>query len=292
MRTRIQRWRALGLAVAGALLMGSVVASPVGAITHGSLDGNAHPYVGLMTAHAAGGQYLWRCSGTLISPTVFVTAGHCVEPDDSQGFGPPTYAVVFFKDTLITPDAAFTLTTRSCTGIAGYPCAGANETAIHASIHENPRYNPNAFYTNDLGVVVLDHPYNPGSFGALPTADQFDSWKNSSNVTFDSVGFGLQRAFPEASSWKDVSDRIRMIAHPRLIGINGGYAHDYSIILSNNANTGGTCFGDSGGPNFIAHTNVIAGVTSFGKNWACGGQGGVYRIDNADDLGFINSFLN
>lgn len=291
MRTRIRGIRAIAAAAAVASLLIAAVASPVGAITHGSLDGNAHPYVGLMTAHAAGGQYLWRCSGTLVSPTVFVTAGHCVEPDDSQGFGPPTYAVVFFKDTLITPDPAFTLTTRSCTGIAGYPCAGANETAITGSIHENPNYNPNAFYTNDLGVVVLDHPYNPGSFGALPTAGQFDSWKSSSPVTFTSVGFGLQRAFPDASSWKDVSNRIRMVAHPRLIAINTPYTGDFAIILSNNANTGGTCFGDSGGPNFVGNTNVIAGVTSFGKNWTCGGQGGVYRIDNADDLGFINSFV-
>jgi hypothetical protein len=294
MRTRSRGIRAFAASLAAASLLAAIFAAPVGAITHGTLDGNDHPYVGLMTAHAAGGQYLWRCSGTLISPTVFVTAGHCVEPDDSQGFGPPTYAVVFFKDTLITPDPAFTLTTRSCTGIAGYPCAGANETAITGTLHENPHYNPNAFYTNDLGVVVLDQPYNPGSFGALPAADQFDSWKNSSNVTFDSVGFGLQRAFPDqgASQRKELAARIRMVAHPRLIGINGGYAHDYAIILSNNANTGGTCFGDSGGPNFIANTNVIAGVTSFGKNWTCAGQGGVYRIDNAFDLNFITGFLD
>ena len=110
----------------------------------------------------------------------------------SHSLRPPTYAVVFFKNTLITPDPAFTLDNRSCTGIAGYPCAGANETAITGTLHENPNYDPAAFYTNDLGVVVLDQPYNPGSFGALPAADQFDSWKNSSRVTFTSVGFGSQ----------------------------------------------------------------------------------------------------
>src|SRR6185312_8907778 len=130
MRTRSRGLRASAAALAAASLLVAVFATPAGAITHGSLDGSGHPYVGLMTAHAAGGQYLWRCSGTLISPTVFVTAGHCVEADASQGFGPPTYAVVFFKNTLITPDPVFTLTTRSCTGIAGYPCGGANETAI------------------------------------------------------------------------------------------------------------------------------------------------------------------
>ena len=40
----------------------------------------------------------------------------------------------------------------------------------------------------------------------------------------------------------------------------------------------GTCFGDSGGPNFVGSSNVIAGVTSFGLNITCGGTGGVYRV--------------
>jgi hypothetical protein len=296
MHTRPRGVRALAGAVAAASLLVAVFATPAAAITHGSLDGNAHPYVGLMTAHSADGHYLWRCSGTLISPTVFVTAGHCVEPDDSQGFGPPTYAVVYFSNTLITPDPAFTLTTRSCAGIAGYPCGGAgvNGTAITGTLHENPRYNPAAFYLHDLGVVVLDSPFNPGAFGALPAADQFDSWKNSTNVTFTSVGFGLQRAFPDqgASQRKELADRIRMVAHPRLIQINGGYAGDFAIILSANASTGGQCFGDSGGPSFVGNTNVIAGVASFGKNPTCGGQGGIYRLDDREDLRFINSFLD
>jgi secreted trypsin-like serine protease len=63
--------------------------------------------------------------------------------------------------------------------------------------------------------------------------------------------------------------------------------------LSNNASTGGTCFGDSGGPNYLGTTgNVIAGVTSFGLNGTCGGTGGVFRLDRADVLAFVNSFLD
>ena len=55
------------------------LAVPAGAITDGQPDGNGHPFVGLMVAKDANGSPLWRCSGTLISPTVFLTAGHCVE---------------------------------------------------------------------------------------------------------------------------------------------------------------------------------------------------------------------
>jgi hypothetical protein len=116
-------------------------------------------------------------------------------------------------------------------------------------------------------------------------------------VRFDAVGYGLQKSFPDAASWKEQADRIRMIAHPRLIQINNKAVGDSSILLSNNANTGGTCFGDSGGPNFlrdprIEADNIIAGVTSFGRNSTCAGTGGVYRVDRADDLEWIATFMD
>jgi hypothetical protein len=63
--------------------------------------------------------------------------------------------------------------------------------------------------------------------------------------------------------------RTRYVANPRLIQINTpGFTGDFSLLLSNNANTGGTYFGDSGGPNFLGDSNVVAGVTSFGHGTA------------------------
>ena len=61
-------------------------------------------------------------------------------------------------------------------------------------------------------------------------------------------------------------------------------AGDFSILLLNNAPACGICFGDSGSPNFIGDSNVVAGVTSFGLNGNCDGTGGVYHADRADDL--------
>ena len=90
---------------------------------------------------------------------------------------------------------------------------------------------------------------------------------------------------------KENNQRVRMVAHPYLLQINTGFTGDGSLLLSNNANTGGTCFGDSGGPNFIKDSNVVGGVTSFGLNSTCGGTGGVYRVDRADELAWLASFL-
>jgi secreted trypsin-like serine protease len=107
------------------------------------------------------------------------------------------------------------------------------------------------------------------------------------------VGYGLQKSFPDAASWKNVSNRVRMVAHPKLNQINvPGFTGDFSLLLSNNANTGGTCFGDSGGPNFLGTSNVVAGVTSFGINGNCAGTGGVFRMDRQNVLDFVNGYLN
>jgi hypothetical protein len=290
MRPRSRRVSVFVSALAAAGLLVSLAVAPAGAITHGSLDGDDHPMVGLMTAHAEGGEYLWRCSGTLISPTVFVTAGHCTEPDDSQGFGPPTWALVFFSDELIVPDSDFTLETRSCDGIEGYPCGDANETAVSGSIYLHPEYDPAAFFTHDLGVVVLDEPVDPpGAFASLPELDELDGLHPGPGTRFTAVGFGLQKAHGPGAGWRDVANRVRMVAHPYLLQIDTAFTGDFSILLSNNAFSGGTCFGDSGGPNFIEDSLVIAGVTSFGLNWACGGTGGVYRLDQADDLDWLEA---
>ena len=63
-----------------------------------------------------------------------------------------------------------------------------------------------------------------------------------------------------------------------------------SARFSSNSNTGGTCFGDSGGPVFVSGTNTIVAVISFAANINCAGTSGAYRIDQEDDLAFLASF--
>lgn len=252
----------LGLAIVA-------VCDPALAITDGDLDGEQHPYVGLMVAQDEDGNPLWRCSGTLLSPTLFLTAGHCTEH-------PAEHVEIWFDADVESgiPDN-------------GYPVTGD----VGGTPYTHPQYNPNAFFLYDLGVVILDRPINKSNYGVLPTQDQLDVLarrRGLQDTTFTAVGYGLQQSFPEAASWKEHNKRVRMVAYPHLLQINvPGFTGDFSLLLSNNANTGGTCFGDSGGPNFIGSSNVVGGVTSFGKNGACAGTGGVYRIDRADDLDWI-----
>lgn len=269
------------------LSMVVLLAGTATAVTDGELDAGRHPFVGLMVALAADGNPLWRCSGTMVSDSIFLTAGHCSE-------APAARAALWFADGPVPVAAGFPAAgSNACAGIVGYPCTGdaAGTTQTH------PLYDPNAFFRHDLGVVVLDAPHPMSSYGAVPQLDQLDALqtrRGQKDRTFTAVGYGLQQSFPDAAAWKDSAIRVRMLATPYLIQINGGIVGSDSLLLSNNANSGGTCFGDSGGPNFIGsratETNVVGGVTSFGLNSTCGGTGGVYRIDRADDLNWLATF--
>jgi V8-like Glu-specific endopeptidase len=251
---------------------------PAGAVTDGELDGNGHPYVVLLLMEVAG-KPAFRCSGTLLSPTVLLTAGHCT---DNYPGSPYTGMRVFTEADVDN-------------GNNNYPYAGPNSVEAVAW-YTHPLYETAPFFYHDVGVVILQEPgVILDEYGTLPTLNQLDVLKTKrglQDVTFTSVGYGLQKSFPDAASWKDQANRIRMVAYPHLIQINvPGFTGDFSLLLSNNAHTGGTCFGDSGGPNFLDKSNVVAGVTSFGLNGTCGGTGGVFRMDRQDVLDFVNSHM-
>jgi hypothetical protein len=255
----------------------ALTVSPVGAVTDGELDGDAHPYVVLLLMEV-GGVPMYRCSGTLLSPTVLLTAGHCTSnyPDPEPYSGMRVFTESDVQN-----------------GDNNYPYAGPNSVEAVAW-YTHPLFETAPFFMHDVGVVILAEPgVVLDTYGTLPEPNQFDSFKTrrgQDKVTFTSVGYGLQQSFPDPAYWLAHNTRTRYVAHPRLIQINvPGFTGSYSMLLSNNANTGGTCFGDSGGPNFLGDTTIVAGITSFGINGNCAGTGGVFRTDRQDVLDFIYS---
>jgi hypothetical protein len=247
-----------------------VTVIPVAAVTNGDPDNGAHPYVGLMVADDADGNPLWRCTGTLISETLFLTAGHCTE-------APAVYATIWFaEDVDAEPD---------------YPFDGD----VDGEVFTHPDYDPGAFFLYDLGVVVLDEPFPMDEYGILPALGVLDSIKGKDKkAALTAVGYGLQEINPNRLT----ADRIRLVAPLDLINTKGvfGVPRGTSIKVSgsgvggDNSASGGTCFGDSGGPQFLAGTNTVVAVTSFGLNGNCAGVGGGYRVDQADDLDWLATF--
>lgn len=266
------RKKFIAAAVAAAALV--TAAGTAGAITRGGeLDGDAHPHVALMVATTATGQPLWRCSGTFISPTVYVTAGHCVS-------APAARAEIWLASDVES-------------GIPGngYPFTGD----VSGTAHPHPAYDDNAFYLHDLGVVVLDggDSVDLPVYGELPAAGVVDTFKpGRKSAVVTAVGYGLQEVLPNYQA-----DRVRYQAELFVVDTNGvagigpfetGDPTTGSFIVSGDAKHGGTCFGDSGGPSLVGD-DVLIGVTSFGLNGNCAGVGGVFRIDRALELDWIAS---
>jgi len=260
----------------------------IGAVTDGKVDGNAHPAVVLLLMEV-GGKPAFRCSGTLLSPTVLLTAGHCTNNFPEAPF---TGMRVFTES-----DVQAGIGTTN-----NYPLAGPNsiEATFWAS---HPLYETGPFFLHDVGVVLLQPPgfILPASqYGRLPAVNQLDTLKTrrgQQDVTFTAVGYGLQESFPDPALFLATNTRTRFMATPHLLQINSpGFTGDFSLLLSNNHSTGGTCFGDSGGPNFLGsgrtETKTVAGVTSFGLNGNCAGTGGVFRMDRQDVLDFVTPFLH
>jgi hypothetical protein len=252
-------------------------ATPALGVTYGAPDGENHPQVGLMVALDSADNPLWRCSGTLLSSTVFLTAGHCTE-------SPAARATIWFDADVES-------------GIPGngYPFTGE----VSGTAYTHPDYDSDgAWWLADVGVVVLDTPHAlpaDKDYAELPDPNELDKFAKKAKknkVWFTAVGYGLQRSFGNPLNWKNHSERVRMLAKPKLIQINvKGSTGPKTLLLSNNAATGGTCFGDSGGPNFLYNSLKVAAVTSFGKNGQCAGQGGVFRMDRADARDWVMDFV-
>jgi hypothetical protein len=238
-------------------------ASPAGAILYGTPDGQNHPYVGIVRFFDDEGNYLWRCSGTLIAPKVLLTAGHCT-------FGTAS-AEVWFTET--APTTAQVLSGNYTRGITGTPYA-------------HPDYDDFATFpnTSDVGIVVLKHSGGT-TFGQLPTAGLVETLYK--HTVFDIVGYGQQDTQPVA-----VANVQRIAAKAMLISIQSGYSAGFNLHLSSNAgkpHRGGLCFGDSGGP--VLYGSTILAVNSFVINLNCAGAGYSYRIDQPHILSWIQSFL-
>jgi secreted trypsin-like serine protease len=256
------------------LLLLVVFIIPVAAVQFGELDGDDHPHVGLLVFDVDGSP-AWRCSGTLLSPTVMLTAGHCT-------FGTSGGRVWFEPDVGAgRPDN-------------GYPFGGG--TSIEFSeIYTHPGYVDAAFYLNDVGVVILSEPVNLNTYGTLADIGLLDRLavrRGQQDQSFTVVGYGLQSVVPSLQAdLVRYQGTVKLIDVRGVFGIPAGVAASFTNNPGKGNGSGGTCFGDSGGPIFYGDSNIIAAVTSFGINANCAGTGGGYRVDTADDQAFINQFL-
>jgi hypothetical protein len=227
---------------------------------------NVHTWVGLLVVYDADGEFLGRCSGSLIEPTVFLTAGHCVE-------GASTARIWFAQDAGANydPETEFD-------PVSGYPdtCLPQPDPCVTSDELYNFGYPAGFPDRQDVGIVILDEPVTTVGFGELAepgTLDPLAAERGQQDVTFIVSGYGVNEIRP-----RSLSLRSRMMAESQLVNLTSALTGGFNLQTTNNPGIGGgTCGGDSGGP--VLYQGEIVAVTSFGLNALCKGVDFAYRVD-------------
>jgi V8-like Glu-specific endopeptidase len=243
--------KALALASLAALGLAAGAAAIIG----GGPDGNGHPAVGMLLAPQAFSDGTWvECTGTLISPTVFLTAEHCDE-------GLTTVTVSF----------------------ASQYVAGSSRTYT-GTWHGDPHYRQAQSDPHDIAVVVLDEPVRGIAPARLPRAGSLDALAHGDPIT--AVGYGAQSVNKGGGKPSFNYQDVRYVATGSVNSITPSW-----IRASMNPATGdgGTCYGDSGGPNFVGGSNVIGGITITGDA-TCRATNVDYRLDTASARSFLAQY--
>jgi Trypsin len=248
-------------------------ALPAAAITGGEPDGNRHPNVGLILFYDSTGRY--RCSATLISPTILLTAAHCTEGT--------------LGSTLVTFDSVIAEEPPSPFPVAADPSVGYTDAEITRAGYLSGTALTHPDYSgftdldnwNDVGVIVLDRPVKgitPATLAPTNYLDQFAEPVLNSTL-FEVVGYGTEVRQAEEGPQKPQPMSYPLIRRyttspgqkltPQILQLNGN--------INDTRGGGGTCFGDSGGPVFL--NGYLVAVTSYGYTSNCRYLGGYQRVE-------------
>jgi secreted trypsin-like serine protease len=245
-----------GLVAAAAVsLAATSLASPASAVPGGSPDGSGHPNVGGLVADHAYSDGTWTyCSGTLVAPKVFLTAAHCGEGGDGK--------------VRVTFDPAYEQGDRTFAG----------------TFHADPRYGHRQSDPHDIAVVVLESPVSITP-ARLPAAGSLSRLRHGQ--PFTSVGYGAYQVTQGPGGHQYLYDDVRRVAHGSLNAVTTSW-----LRLSMNPATGdgGTCYGDSGGPNFLGSSTTVAAITISGDA-QCRATNVDYRLDTASARSFLDDYV-
>jgi hypothetical protein len=260
------------------LVVGSLLMFPrkTSAITYGFVDSsNTFRNVGaFIVKSSTTGEIFPICSGTMITSNVFLTASHCTA-FFTQDLAPEGYVAYVSLD----PSIPFGPLTSSKTTLLPV-----------AHVVTNPNYNPAQSDSGDIGVLILDRSVRGVTPATLPSCgllDQLVAQNGLKTATFTNVGYGVQNRVVGGGVpfFQDLNPIPRMFSFSSFNSLNGGY-----LRLSQNASTGsgGTCFGDSGGPNFLTVNGqqLIVAITITGDT-VCRSTNVDYRLDTVSAQGFL-----
>ena len=270
------------------VLSGSV---PTSAITYGLPDGESHPSVGLLMYRLEYpdpnlGTYIvnWGfCSGTLIAPDVFLTAAHCAYGEE------PNLPVLW-----VSFDTNYSF--FEIPSLPDWPEPNPNQPRVRVrSIVVNPgfRFGPEGKNEGnaDIAALILDLATATGPLpipAALAPAGALDRIHEAHALhgrEFTAVGYGQDVEFGGGPP-VFIDPFVRRAAESEFLALNPAY-----VVLSQNParEDGGTCYGDSGGPNFLRLDDgreVVAAITVTGDT-VCRATSSDARVDTGNARVFL-----
>jgi hypothetical protein len=261
------------LGVAVSVLTVLSMAAPAAAITGGEPDGERHPNVGLILFYDATGRY--RCSATLVTPTVLITAAHCTT-------GTLGRTLVTFDSVIAEqPPSGFPVAADPSVGYTEQELADAGYLSGTALTHPDYSDFTDLDNWNDVGVIVLDEPVVGITPATLAPTGYLDTVAQPAlnSTVFDVVGYGTEVRKPDSGPQKPQPMSYPLIR--RYTTSPGQKLSEQILQLNGSPNDvragGGTCFGDSGGPVFL--NGYLVAVTSYGYTDNCRYLGGYQRVE-------------
>ncbi len=258
--------RRIALAALGSFVL---LAASVRAITFGENDNRRHPFVGSLVLEFQGTKFQ-LCSATLVSPTVVVTASHCL-------FGLEEFPIWVTFDEVIDADAD------------GVVDSGVSLHTGTGFVH--PEFGlPGANDPHDVAVFILDAPVKMSRYGQLPSASLLDA-ADKQSARFTTVGYGTVRDDKTRSFASfELGTRRKMVTQ-EMLSLTQAWVQ---FSMNPSTGNGGTCFGDSGGPHFLgagaSETRVVVAVTVTGDRF-CRAPDKAYRLDTPVARAFLQDFI-
>jgi hypothetical protein len=251
---------------------------PAAAITFGQVDtNNTYPNVGCLVYQPpdAPGPIV-VCTGMLVHPRVFLTAGHAtIQAEQDPALIPRAY-VSFAANAFDKSDRS---TWSELEGVITHP----NYGPVHNQV------------CNDVGAIILKKPLRGVPLANLPYAGYLDDLKaagllrlpGEGGVPLILVGYGGTGEWPPPATAP--GDGWRRFVNSDYLGLEPGW-----LLTQQNPATenGGFWIGDSGGPSFrVEPDGTLRVVALAGNKGALISPGWSWRVDIPATLDFTSAVV-